>query len=98
LLDVVGGDAASIFDTNGFTNAFSGALADFRFIGNATRLQASNGSCPLHVDFCVQGSDNLVNNQPRSVPEPESILLFGTGLLSLAGTALGRLRRRRSRA
>ena len=96
LLDVVGGDAAAIFNTNGFANAFLGTNADFKFIGNATRLQASNGSCPLHVDFCVQGSDNLVNNQPRAVPEPGTLLLFATGLLSLVGTAFGR--RRRSRA
>jgi len=100
LLDVVGGDAGPIFDTNGFNNAFLNQHADFRFIGNATRLTVSStdSSCPPRVDFCVQGSDNLVNNQPRQVPEPGSLLLLGTGLMSLAGTAFGRLRRRRSRA
>ena len=99
LLDVLpgalGGDARHIFDTNGFNNAFLNQQADFKFIGNATRLQDAHGNCPANVDFCVQGSDNLVNNQPRAVPEPGSLLLLGTGLLSLAA-AFGR--RRRSRA
>lgn len=97
LLDVnagaAGGDAGHLFDTNGFNNAFLGTQADFKFIGNATRLQDAHGNCPAGVDFCVQGSDNLVNNQPRAVPEPGTLLLLGTGLLSLAGAF-----RRRSRA
>jgi hypothetical protein len=90
LLDVVGGDAASIFDTNGFVNDFSGAHADFQFIGNATRLQRGGNPnlCPRNVDFCVQGSNNLINNQPQPVPEPGSLLLLATGLLSLAGAGL----------
>jgi hypothetical protein len=104
LLDVIGGDAMSIFDTNGYFNSFTGQFADFTFIGNARRLQRSVFSpnrCPPtsgpdHVDFCVQGSDNLVNLQPVPVPEPGSLLLLGTGLLSLAGAGFGR--RRRSRA
>jgi len=98
LLDVVGGDAASIFDTNGMVNDFSGALADFRFIGNATRLQRPGNPnlCPRRVDFCVQGTDNLLNSQPLPVPEPGSFLLLASGLLSLVGA--GFTGRRRSRA
>ena len=99
LLDVSGGDAASIFDTNGFVNSFSGAHADFGFIGNATRLQRTGNPnlCPRNVDFCVQGTNNLVNSQPRAVPEPGSLLLLTTGLLSLAGAGLKRKRRRQPR-
>jgi|SRR5579871_3296408 len=96
LLDVAGGDAAAIFDTNGFVNSFSGAHADFAFIGNATRLQRTGNPklCPKNVDFCVQGTNNLVNSQPRAVPEPGSLLLLTTGLLSLAGARFKRKRQR----
>ena len=104
LLDVTGGDAASYLDTNGILNTYSSTYADFSFVGNAERQVRSptNNACPPgppstaanHQDFCVLGTDNLFNQQPK-IPEPGSVLLLGTGLLSLAGA---RLKRRRARS
>ena len=104
LLHVTGGDAAAAFDTNGVFNSFLNDFTDFNFIGNAVRLtrSATDLRCPPgppstasgHQDFCVQGSDDFVNQRETTVPEPGTLWLLGAGLLGLAG--VGRRMRARS--
>jgi len=96
ILDVVGGDAAALWDNNGYLNPFSNTLADLAFSGNATRLQRPGNPllCPTNQDFCVSGDDTLNDILPTRVSEPGSMLLFATGILSLLGAGL---RRRRAR-
>jgi hypothetical protein len=77
-LNVVGGDAAAIFNTNTFATGFNNTLADLAFVGNAR--QVSGG------DFPVGGSDDLFGN---TVPEPASLAILGAGLL-LIGWSLRR--------
>jgi len=86
-LNVVGGTAGAFFDTCTFTAIFApGGCVDMKFVGGANSGTAG--------DFDVSGHDTLKGNA-ISVPEPGSLLLLGTGLLSLAGASL---RRRRPRA
>jgi len=96
LLDVVDGDAAALWDNNGYLNPFDSTQADLSFSGNATRLQRPSNPllCPTNQDFCVSGDDTLNDILPTRVSEPGSMLLFATGMLSLLGAGL---RRRRAR-
>jgi len=71
-LNVTGGDAANIFNTNTFAVGFQNALADLKFVGNANNSQCG--------DFPVCGSDDLFAN---TVPEPASLAILGAGLFIL---------------
>jgi hypothetical protein len=77
-LNVVGGDAAPIFNTNTFATGFNGTLADLAFVGNARQVAGN--------DFPVGGSDDLFAN---TVPEPASLAILGAGLF-LIGWSLRR--------
>ena len=80
-LDVVGGSAASAFNTNTFnTNPFSGPN-DILFQGTA------NSGSPS--DFPISGTNAIKAN---AVPEPLTLSLFGAGLAGAA--AFGRRRKK----
>jgi hypothetical protein len=80
-LNVIGGDAAAIFDTNTFATGFNNTVADLAFVGNARQVSGN--------DFPVGGSDDLFAN---TVPEPASLAILGAGLFAIGWS----LRRRRS--
>jgi len=81
-LNVVGGDAAAIFDTNTFSTGFNNITADLAFVGNARQVSGN--------DFPIGGSDDLFAN---TVPEPASLAILGAGLFVIGWS----LRRRNSR-
>jgi hypothetical protein len=82
-LNVTGGDAAKLFDTNTFPTGFNGGMADLSFVGNAARITGN--------DFPVSGSDDLYAN---TVPEPASLAILGVGLFIVGWS----LRRRSQRS
>jgi len=84
-LNVSGGPVGSFFDTNTFP------------LGNDIDLSSSfHNNLTTPNNFPLAGTAAL-QTDVRPVPEPDSLLLFGTGLASLAAAGFGR-KRRRSRA
>jgi hypothetical protein len=76
LLDVTGGAAADIFNTNTFFNSATNSFADLLFKGSANLAVA--GSCG---DFGVCGSNTT---KGFLIPEPVTLSLFGAGLAGAA--------------
>jgi len=77
-LKVVGGNAATLFDTNAYASIYSGA--DFYFID-----QFSTGTLTpeqLAAGWTVASGGNALG---AAIPEPASMFLFGMGLLGMAG-------------
>lgn len=79
--DIVGGDYADLFGRDGFTNVMGGVTYDADMEGTFTFNVAGNGVGDVWDNVIRPGSivGDLV------VPEPTTILLFGFGLLSIAG-------------
>ena len=76
LLDVTGGAAAAIFDSNTFFNSATGTFADLLFKGSANL--AVGGSCG---DFGVCGTNST---KGYLIPEPLTRSVFGFGLAGAA--------------
>jgi len=98
-LNVIGGTAGAWFDTNNQPSGQDLHIGtDFSHAGNSSSTDFPiEGSAD--VRGCVQDPRGVFQTvcQNVRVPEPDSLLLFGTGLASLAAAAFGR-KRRRSRA
>lgn len=86
-LDVVGGDAAIFFDTNGF-NCSPGAAAPCP--DDADVSFTSSGQLGNNPQFPFFGTGDIFT-APQAVPEPMTTALMGLGLLGM-----GVVRRKRS--
>lgn len=91
-----GGSTGIAFDGTDFfvSCIFGGALEEFDSTGNyvttITLTGAPQGFSPLVEDLSADYQQVL---GPPSVPEPSSFLMFGSGLVGLAGVGRDRLRR-----
>jgi choice-of-anchor C domain-containing protein len=75
------------FDTTGHTTTdmgWSSVSASFTAIANTTQLQFSS----LEIGNGGAALDNVVVGLADPVPEPATMLLFGTGLICLVGSRL----------
>lgn len=80
LLDVVGGAAAAYLDSNGEADG-----SDLSLSSSFQPLRAGV-QCPVTGDnvYCLSGTAELFGST-ADIPVPATVLLFGLGLLSLAG-------------
>lgn len=88
LLDVTGGDAASIFDTNTFTDNLLG-FADIQFISDFSPNDCEGTNAPSPFAVCGSGTAKSF-----AVPEPNALGMMGLGL---AGVALLLTQRRKGK-
>lgn len=80
--DIVGGDYAHLFGRDGFTNVMGGVTYDADMEGTFT-FDVAGGDTSGDVWDNVIRPGSIVGD--LVVPEPTTILLFGFGLLSIAG-------------
>lgn len=75
------------FNQTGTVGIRSSAWFDFNFFGiDKLMFSSPEDASPIknHPEVKLFAMDNLVFNESTSVPEPATMLLFGTGLVSLA--------------
>ena len=81
LLDVAGGAAAAYLDTNMEAGGADLSLSSsFQPLANGCIANPNNGDLP----YCLSGTAELFGST-ADIPVPATVLLFGLGLLSLAG-------------
>ncbi len=80
LFDVVGGDWASAWDTNS------------QLLGSDLAFSFSLDDA-IHGQYTLSGTANGVGATTAPVPEPTTMLLFGTGLIGLVGVARRKMRK-----
>ncbi|MCM2679464.1 PEP-CTERM sorting domain-containing protein [Echinimonas agarilytica] len=80
IMDVVGGPAAALFDTNE-------QVADSDLLFSSTFTSNANGTFQGQTGLRSFGSGTFTG---ATIPEPAAIALFGLGLIGIAGASRGR--------